>query len=445
MVKIVLTFLAAVITSFFFFPFEFVFLPGVNTKMMVAVVGCAFAAIDIVKNRSFMPDRRFVEIFFYALAVSFISLVSIIYNGTHDNSFTGYFVSMLVWIAGAWGACGVIKAVHGRLDAELVAAYLVMICTGQCILAFIMNIYEPLRLYVDGFLGGTEEYMGIAEGRLYGIGCALDVAGLKFSAVLAIIAFLSVHGSRFVQDHISWYVAAFIVMTVIGNMISRTTLVGVLMAVFYWTVCGIAWILGRRGMEWGFARRLAILLAFAVPAVVISYNLSPAIASDIRFAFEGFFSLFETGQWYTHSNDILINYMIVFPDNVSTWIIGDGLAINPISFPEIDPYYTGEEYHGYYMGTDIGYLRYIFYFGLVGLILLIIYFCKVAQACMSFFPRYRVMFLMILAVNFIGWLKVSTDIFPVFAAFLAVALITRHEKSVDGDNESEELEEGPAA
>lgn len=443
--KVFLMTLAAVAVSFYFFPFEFVFLPGVNTKMMMAVAGCAFAAVDIVKNRIGMPDRRFVGIFFYALAVSFISLVAITYNGTHDNSFTGYFVSMLVWIAGAWGACGVIKAVHGRLDAELVATYLVLVCAVQCILAFIMNMYEPLRLYVDGFLGGTEEYMGIAEGRVYGIGCALDVAGLKFSAVLAIIAFLSVHGSRFVQDHISWYVAAFIVMTVIGNMISRTTLVGVLIAVLYWTVCGIAWILGRRGMEWGFARWLAILLAVAVPAVVISYNLSPVVASDIRFAFEGFFSLFEIGQWYTHSNDILINHMIVFPDNVKTWIIGDGLAANPVTFPEIDPYYTGEEYHGYYMGTDIGYLRYIFYFGLTGLMLFITYFCKVAQACMSFFPRYRVMFLMVLAVNFIGWLKVSTDIFPVFAAFLAVALIMRHDKSGEEDNESEEPEKSSAA
>lgn len=443
--KVFLVTLAAIAASFYFFPFEFVFLPVVNTKMMVAVAGCAFAGIDFVKNRRIIPDRRFVEIFFYALAVSFISLVSITYNGTHDHSFTGYFVSMLVWIAGAWGACGVIKAVHGRLDAELVAAYLVLICSAQCILAFIMNMYEPLRLYVDGFLGGAEEYMGIAEGRLYGIGCALDVAGLKFSAVLVIIAFLSVHGSRFVQDHISWYVAAFIVMTVIGNMISRTTLVGVLIAVFYWTVSGIAWILGRRGMEWGFVRRLAILLAVAVPVVVISYNLSPVIASDIRFAFEGFFSLFETGHWYTHSSDILINHMIVFPDNARTWIIGDGLAANPVTFPEIDPYYTGEEYHGYYMATDIGYLRYIFYFGLTGLILFITYFCKVAQACMRFFPRYRVMFLMILAVNFIGWLKVSTDIFPVFAAFLAVALISGQDKYEDGDNGSEELKESSAA
>ena len=390
--KVFLVTLAAIAASFYFFPFEFVFLPGVNTKMMVAVAGCAFAGIDFVKNRRIIPDRRFVEIFFYALAVSFISLVSITYNGTHDHSFTGYFVSMLVWIAGAWGACGVIKAVHGRLDAELVAAYLVLICSA-----------------------------------------------------LVIIAFLSVHGSRFVQDHISWYVAAFIVMTVIGNMISRTTLVGVLIAVFYWTVSGIAWILGRRGMEWGFVRRLAILLAVAVPVVVISYNLSPVIASDIRFAFEGFFSLFETGHWYTHSSDILINHMIVFPDNARTWIIGDGLAANPVTFPEIDPYYTGEEYHGYYMATDIGYLRYIFYFGLTGLILFITYFCKVAQACMSFFLRYRVMFLMILAVNFIGWLKVSTDIFPVFAAFLAVALISGQDKYEDGDNGSEELKESSAA
>ena len=60
--------------------------------------------------------------------------------------------------------------------------------------------------------------------------------------------------------------------------------------------------------------------------------------------------------------------MVVFPDNWVTWLIGDGYAANPMdkTLSFFDPYYTGPIYHGYYKGTDIGYLRYIFYFGLVG-------------------------------------------------------------------------------
>ena len=73
------------------------------------------------------------------------------------------------------------------------------------------------------------------------------------------------------------------------------------------------------------------------------------------------------------------------------------------------------------MGTDIGYLRFLFYFGTIGLTTFIIYFCKVAKACAERFPKYATMFMLILAINMIVWLKVSTDIFLVFAIFLCIS------------------------
>ena len=80
------------------------------------------------------------------------------------------------------------------------------------------------------------------------------------------------------------------------------------------------------------------------------------------------------------------------------------------------------------MGTDVGYLRFIFYFGIMGLVLFIYFFWRVAQICVRRFNSYEILFLMILAVNMIGWVKVSTDIFLVFALFLCVA----EEEGVEG-------------
>ena len=135
----------------------------------------------------------------------------------------------------------------------------------------------------------------------------------------------------------------------------------------------------------------------------------------MRFGFEGFFSLAETGEWQSRSNDILLN-MVVFPDNMKTWLIGDGYGANP----SVDPYYIGPDYHGFYMGTDIGYLRFLFYFGIFGLIALVSLICYAAGICIRRFQSYRTMFLLILAVNLIVWFKVSTDIFMVFALFLCI-------------------------
>ena len=73
------------------------------------------------------------------------------------------------------------------------------------------------------------------------------------------------------------------------------------------------------------------------------------------------------------------------------------------------------------MGTDVGYLRFIFYFGLIGLTFFLVFFGKVTQVCMRRFKRYGLLFLLILSVNLIGWVKVSTDVFLVFALFLCLS------------------------
>jgi hypothetical protein len=158
------------------------------------------------------------------------------------------------------------------------------------------------------------------------------------------------------------------------------------------------------------------------------YHINQNFKEDIRFAFEGFFSLWEKGEWDVGSNERLKN-MVVFPDNTKTWLIGDGYMENPYYR---DPYYIGLNRGGYYMGTDVGYLRFIFYFGLIGLSFFLMFFGKATQICMRRFKGYGLLFLLILSVNLIGWVKVSTDIFLVFALFLCI-----------DSNENAEAEERP--
>ena len=71
-------------------------------------------------------------------------------------------------------------------------------------------------------------------------------------------------------------------------------------------------------------------------------------------------------------------------------------------------------------GTDIGYLRFIFYFGLIGLISFSFFFIEVAKECARMLPEYKLMLLFILLLGFIIWLKVSTDVFVVFALLFCV-------------------------
>ena len=158
----------------------------------------------------------------------------------------------------------------------------------------------------------------------------------------------------------------------------------------------------------------ALVAMCSVFVLTYFYNTNANVHDNLRFGFEGFFSLAEKGRWETHSNEILKN-MYVFPDNIRTWMIGDGYLENPY---DIDPYYIGPKWGGYYMATDVGYLRFIFYFGLAGMIAFSLYMFYAARILMDKHPKYKVLFLLVHLVNYVMWFKVASDLFLVFAFFL---------------------------
>ena len=146
----------------------------------------------------------------------------------------------------------------------------------------------------------------------------------------------------------------------------------------------------------------------------------------MRFGFEGFFSLAETGEWQVDSNEMLKS-MVVWPEELRTWIIGDGYFLNS----RYDPNYLGSAtVEGFYMGTDIGYLRFIFYFGIAGLVWIIAVVAYSAYVCCKYFKEYTWLFVMALLVGLVVWAKVSTDIFLFFYLFLCAAYLQETQEAI---------------
>ena len=368
-----------IVTSLYFFPFEFSFLPGVNTKMAMAVLGLILAVYSCAKNRSIGLPKEYIWVFLLALLTSFWGIASTTYNSTNDYTYASYFVSMSVWLGGAFFVIQSIRFFHGRADAELVCNYLIAVCVAQCGLALVIDQIPVAKAFVDSFLGGSG-FMGKSESRLYGIGCSLDVAGTRFCAVLIMAAEMI---SRSRGRKLILYVLSFFFLTVVGNMIARTTTVGVFLAIFYLLLRTVFFsknlVDGRN--SWAI---MGVFFVLTTVLVLFLYNISPVFKAYFRFAFEGFFSLVETGQWKVSSNDILKS-MVVFPDNTRTWLIGDGYFENPWG---VDLNYVGPEYYGFYKQTDIGYLRFLFYFGICGFLTFILYFLHVAWLCIWCFFVY---------------------------------------------------------
>lgn len=421
MIKALMTILMGILVSFYFFPIEFTVLPGLNTKTLMAACGLVLLIVQMAQKRQSYIDKSVFTFSIIAIIVSLFGFTAATYNETPDYTYATYIISMWVWLSGAYVVVTCIRALHGYISVELVCNYLIAVCTAQCVSALLIGYIPAFKnftaTYVSGF--GFVDIAVLEKGkRMYGIGSALDVGGLRFSTILCVIAYITCHIAHTTQrKYIGIYLICFVIISLVGNMIARTTTVGVILALIYWLIA-----LTRRTPEaieentylWKWLIG-TILLALLI--IIPLYNTNPIFHANTRFAFEGFFNLAEKGRWEVHSNEILKN-MYVFPDNLKTWLIGDGYIENPI---DTDPYYTGEVIDGFYMGTDVGYLRFIFYFGIFGLLTFIIFFIVITKDCMKKFHAQSALFLLFLTVNLIGWFKVSTDIFLVFAPFLLIS------------------------
>lgn len=404
------------LTSFFYFPFNPSIAPPLNTKMVVSAIGLLWFVVKCVQRRHVSFGVSLFSVSVVSLLVSAIGLCSVFINNTEDYTYASYIISAWVWIGGAYAVVEYARLSFGSVSLRVITNALACVCVIQCVLSQIIATNVHVAEWADSLMVSTG-FMGKADGRLYGIGCALDVAGLKFSCVLLLLAHFAAHPSGRINERLEnfLYIIAYVIISVFGSMISRTTSVGMLLSIFYWLILFIF----NRNDEYSTIRKISletflIILVVAIPLFSYEYSHNSNFYNNIRFGFEGFFSLFETGQWQVRSNEQL-HGMWVWPDNVKTWCIGDGYFERHVN----DMNYIGPN-ESFYMGTDIGYCRFIFYFGIVGLAVFAFHFINCFLNCAKNIPTCRFVFFLLLCVNFIGWIKVSSDIFPIFALILVL-------------------------
>ena len=427
MIKVLKIILTVLVTSFFFFPFSFSFFPSQNTKNLLAVAGLVFVIIELVRRKDLSLPRELLILLFLSGMVSLLSLISITYNQTPDTTYVSFIRATAIWLSSAFACVFIIQSVHGRIDVPLIVHYLTGACLFQCAAAMLIAFVPSVQLFVDTYV---QQGQGLLKdlGRLYGIGASLDVAGSRFAAVLTAISFLLTSPAQKNTNGMTvFYTLSFIVISIIGNMIARTTTIGM--------VIGVVWFLSapfftrqKLHMNGSFGKGLTIILTGSslILVSVVLYRTFPEVKKLLEFGFEGFFSFFETGEWNVSSNDKLAT-MVVWPEELRTWIIGDGYFANSRN----DPNYLGDATdQGFYMGTDIGYLRFIFYFGLAGLVWIIAFIIYSAFICCKYFKEYTWLFVMALLVGLVVWAKVSTDVFLFFALFLCAAFLQETQEAI---------------
>ncbi len=393
--------LLTILVSFYYFPIGLTILPSsLNTKNVLALAGIVQVLYDCIQSKRLILPYKVLGAIGFAVIFSLLCLYATDVNHTTDYAYATYFVSFSVWIFGAYAICALIRRVHGEANFKIITLYLTAVCFGQCVIAILIDRVVFVQLLVDSYVNQGQEFFQEID-RLYGIGASLDTAGVRFSLVLIMIMALIVkeQSIRTNFGKIVILLVAFFSIGLIGNMMARTTSIGVMMAFAYlFLSTGLfKFVVEQRYFKF-FATFLIILL-IGIGISTYLYQTDENFYRNMRFAFEGFFNWIEKGEWRTDSTDKLNNTMWVWPQDTKTWIIGSGLFDN------------------FVYNTDIGYCRFILYCGLTGFSVFALFFVYNGYVFAQQNKRYALMFFFFTIISFVIWVKVATDIFVIYALF----------------------------
>ncbi|TDS13794.1 hypothetical protein [Sphingobacterium paludis] len=393
-----------ILVSLYYFPIGLSFLPAsLNTKNVLALAGMFFLLYDCIRASRVTIPLNLLGSIGLAVLFSLICLYSTDYNHTTDYAYANYYISFAVWIFGAYSVCTAIRFLHGAANFKRITLYLTAVCFAQCVAAMLIDRIPSIQMLVDSYVNQGQEFFEEVD-RLYGIGAALDTAGVRFSLVLVMIAALLVNDAKIRSNawHVALLLLSFFTITLIGNMMARTTILGFGMALAYLAIATDAWKLVIRERFFKFFLVFLLILAFGISISVYLYQTDESFYHNMRFAFEGFFNWVEKGEWRTDSTDKLNREMWIWPQDTKTWIIGSGLFDN------------------FLYSTDIGYCRFILYCGLTGFSVFALFFIYNAYIFAQQDKRYALMFFFFVVITFVIWLKVATDIFVIYALFFCL-------------------------
>ena len=393
--------LIAILLNGSYYSFNFAFwVSGPNTKMILAVLGVLWFFYDSFrKQRGVIVSEVFLFGGIFSIIYSLINLVAVEVNDTNDYSYANYVMTYVTWIFSVYPAVRSMRIVHGRVTITQLTYYLAGISVFQCITGLLNDNFPIAQELTDKIVFTAQDFYESID-RMRCFSTSLDPAGVRFSLVLILIA-ATICMDEKVQQSKSRLILLFIAylfISGIGNMVARTTSTGMALGILLLFIKSN--VIGLR-IHTHMVKTMSIfsvlLVVFGGIGVAL-YNTSEYFYTQFHFAFEGFFNLFEKGEFTTGSTQVL-QTMWRWPENTKSWIIGTGL------------------YGGYKYGTDIGYCRLILYSGLVGFTTFALSFVYYAYFFARRYPRYLWLFLCFLSMTFIVWSKVSTDLLLIYAFF----------------------------
>lgn len=340
----------------YLYPLKFVFLP-LSTRIIMGAIGLVHL-IKSVRGPIWILSRNKLTLFLSLCLISLISIISITFNGTIDVTFVTYPISVLFIIGAAYFVTKTANIFGSSKSINLID-FIIYAVVVQNTFSVIIFFNPALGTIIRSILiepESTELMMENTAGfRLNGIGIAFFGAGIVNSIALIFCAYKIRINSFSVKQVFKWIIL-YVWIAITGVGMARTTFIGIGISilVFFRETNFLSLTIPKSFINCLKAVSIFIIL-LSIVIWLIPTSLKNQLENLGEFAFELFINYHQGGEVSSSSTNELLKMYDILPTNLKTWIIGDGFWMDPHS-------------SHYYMRTDVGYMRLIFYFGITGLI-----------------------------------------------------------------------------
>lgn len=285
---------------------------------------------------------------FFGLMIAWAAFCGFI-NSSGDTFYFDYSKSQIAWLFSSYLIAYLFFKVHPNGRIHVFIYYIIAAITIQGIISVWMYL-DPV---VADFFDKIQMSTGLTEGkrmstegkRLLGYGVAFFGAGIVFGISLIFIAYIFM--TRKLNLLLQLFFAILYVATfLVGLMSARTAVVGLVASL---GLVAILYFKANASLKSQSILMLFYCAVFSSVGVTLVYTFFPEFAD---WTFELFINYQESGEVRTSSSDGL-SEMFYLPTTFNEWVLGRGI--------------------GNYWGSDVGYTRLLFWFGIPGTIMYFAY------------------------------------------------------------------------
>jgi hypothetical protein len=390
---------------FFFLPFI------VRTRFFLGIIGILIFFLYYLRHLK-IKEEIFYNIL-WLLALLFPFIITIIINNNVDS--WGFRAVLNVFVFFAAFLVVYLYEKIDTIDFEKIVKFIVNVVLINIIIAIIMFLIEPFKQFIFRLqgqgIGAEDAIYYVSSFRLVGVGNFFFYQAGVFCAwgLILVTYFLKRKTS------LRWLLI-YLIILISGIFFARTTFIGFLTSLLYYIYPDN---MSKKEIV-AFVKKIIsvcfffLLLIFCFNVFLKDILLENNDVKMLTQAFELFINYSQSGKLESDSTNHL-SEMYIYPDNLKTWILGDGR-------------FTAEDGIHYYKGTDVGYLRILFFMGIFGL--LVMYFQKIYLLYTTIkLKNYKLLqykhliyflFLLTLILNFKGFTDLDIIIFIFFWYLLLV-------------------------